>query len=590
MPVRPDKKAVAEVLEEIATLLALQGENVFKVRAYENAARALTRTREPLDELIRTGRLQTIRGIGSSTAKVIQEYYETGEPPTLLRELRAKTPPGLLELLAIPGLGPQRVRLLYEKLDVRTVADLEYALQENRLQLIEGFGPRTIETIRQGLELYRAASGRFLLGRVYPIARAMEAFLRQRWPGPVRLVGSVRRWCPVVGNVNLILQGSPPEDPTCLNLNQAPLPLDVLELQDSTWWLRAPSVGLPVVLTWVPAEDWPWAVRYYTGSREHNQAFREWAVRQGYTASGFRLQKDGTPLPLPPTGTADDAYGDEPVFAALGLAWLPPEVREGRDEIERAVRGDVPRLIEPDDVRGVLHVHTDYSDGADSLQEMMETARELGLEYVGISDHSPAAYYANGLDRERLLQQWAEMEEVQRRVPEVRILRGMEVDILPDGRLDLDEDLLQRLDFVVASVHSRFQMSRAEMTERIVRAMRHPCTTILGHPTGRLLLGRKGYEVDLDRILEVAAETGTLIEINANPYRLDLDWTHLEKARRMGIRFSIDPDTHRKSDLGDYVYGVGIARKGWLTAADVVNTLPVSELLDVLGQKRRRRP
>ncbi len=589
MPTRPDKKAVAEVLEEIATLLALQGENVFKVRAYENAARALTRTREPLDELIRTGRLQSVRGIGSSTAKVIREYYETGEPPALLRELRAKTPPGLLELLEIPGLGPQRVRLLYEKLDIRTVADLEYALQENRLQLIEGFGPRTIETIREGLALYRAASGRFLLGKVYPIAVAIEAFLRQRWPGPVRLVGSVRRWCPVVGNVNLLLQGVPPSDPSGFGLDQAPVRLDVVEFQDPTWWLRVPSVGLPVVLTWVPAEDWPWAVRYYTGSREHNQAFQAWTTRQGYAWVGLRLQKDGAPLSLPSTGTADDVYGDEPVFERLGLAWLPPEVREGRGEIERAVRRDIPKLIEPTDVRGVLHVHTHYSDGADTLQEMMETARDLGLEYVGISDHSPAAYYANGLDRDRLFQQWAEMEEVQRRVPEVRILRGMEVDILPDGRLDLDDDLLERLDFVVASVHSRFQMSQAEMTERIVRAMRHPCTTILGHPTGRLLLGRKGYEVDLDRILEVAAETGTLIEINANPHRLDLDWTHLERARQMGVQFSIDPDTHRKSDLGDYVYGVGIARKGWLTAADVVNTRPASELLELLRQKRRRR-
>jgi len=589
MPTRPDKKAVAEVLEEIATLLALQGENVFKVRAYENAARALVRTREPLDELIRTGRLQSVRGIGRSTAQVIREYYETGEPPALLRELRAKTPPGLLELLEIPGLGPQRVRILYEKLDVRTVADLEYALQENRLQLIEGFGPRTIETIREGLALYRAASGRFLLGKVYPIAAAIEAFLRQRWPGPVRLVGSVRRWCPVVGNVNLLLQGAPPSEPSDLGLDRAPVQLDVVELQDSTWWLRVPSVGLPVVLTWVLAEDWPWAVRYYTGSREHNQAFRDWTARQGYAWAGFRLQKDGTPLSLPGTGTADDIYGDEPVFARLGLAWLPPEVREGRGEIERAVRGDVPRLIEPGDVRGVLHVHTHYSDGADTLQEMMEAARDLGLEYVGISDHSPAAYYANGLDRNRLLQQWAEMEEVQRRVPEVRIFRGMEVDILPDGRLDLDEDLLERLDFVIASVHSRFQMTPAEMTERIVRALRHPCTTILGHPTGRLLLGRKGYEVDLDRIFEVAAETGTLIEINANPHRLDLDWTHLERARRMGVRFSIDPDTHRKSDLGDYVYGVGIARKGWLTAADVANTRPAPELSELLGQKRRRR-
>ncbi len=381
MPARPDKKAVAEVLEEIATLLALQGENVFKVRAYENAARALTRTREPLDELIRTGRLQSVRGIGSSTAKVIREYYETGEPPALLRELRAKTPPGLLELLEIPGLGPQRVRLLYEKLDVRTVADLEYALQENRLQLIGGFGPRTIETIREGLALYRAASGRFLLGRVYPLAVAIEALLRRRWPGPVRLVGSVRRWCPVVGNVNLLLQGMPPSDVSALDLDAAPVTLDVVERQDSTWWLRAPSVGLPVVLTWVSPEDWPWAVRYYTGSREHNQAFRDWTTQQGYAWEGFRLRRDGTPLAIPPTGTtADDVYGDEPIFECLGLAWLPPEVREGRGEIERAARRDVPKLIEPGDVRGVLHVHTDYSDGADGLQEMMETARDLGLE------------------------------------------------------------------------------------------------------------------------------------------------------------------------------------------------------------------
>ncbi len=584
---KPDKKVIAEILEEIATLLAIHGENVYKVRAYENAARALQRVREPLEELIRSDRLRSIRGIGASTARVIQTVYETGEIPPILRELREKTPPELLELLEIPGLGPQRVHVLYQKLGVRSVADLKYMLETGALAQLEGFGPRTVEKIREGIEQYEATRDYFLLGVVYPIAQALETFLQQIWSGPVRIVGSVRRWCPVVRNINILLQGQP--DPRVRDqlITAAPIRMEVLETEATTWRLRVVPTGIPVHLVWVVPADWPWAVRYWIGSREHNQQWHDWTVEQGYTWSGIRMLRDSQPVALPESVPRD--IGDEPIFAALGLAYLPPEVREGRGEIARAVAGTVPRLIGWSDIRGVVHVHTHYSDGADSLLEMLKTARAFGLEYVGISDHSPAAHYANGLDRHRLLQQWQEMDVVQQQIPEVRILRGMEVDILPDGSLDMDDDLLERMDFVVASVHSRFQMGEREMTERIIRAMRHPCATILGHPTGRLLLGRKGYAVNLDRVFEVAAETGTLIEINANPHRLDLDWTLIEKARSMGVRFSIDPDTHRRADLRDYIYGVGIARKGWLTAEDVANTRSWPELLEWFHQIRARK-
>ena len=574
----PDKKEVAALLNRIAILMQLKGENPFRVRAFENAARTIERLQIPLEELVPAGKLEGIKGIGSTIARLVETYWKEGEPPDLLKELEAAVPPGLVELLEIPGLGPGRVRTLHQKLGITTVEDLEAALAGGRVAQLEGFGPRVLEKIQRGLELYRTYQGRYLLGHAYPLARQLIDALN-RAGLRAAIVGSIRRWCPIVRNIDILIESKPDARPLAI-WESADFKFERLDTNGPRWTIRNLDLNIPVVLLFTSAEDWPWALRYFTGSRSHNQQLDEIARARGYIREGWRYQKDKK-VPA----VRDEAD----IFALFGLAWIPPECREGRDELAMASGGSFPSLVTNDDIRGVVHVHSRYSDGADAIAELLDEARTLGLEYVGISDHSKAAHYANGLDEARLEEQWAEIDELQKRYPDVRILKGMEVDILADGTLDLDEEHLRRLDFIVASIHSRFQMPREEMTARIIRAVRHPCTTILGHPTGRLLLSREAYAVDLEAVLDAAAETGTLIEINANPYRLDLDWEMMPSALKRGIRFIINPDTHHRKDLADYQYGVGIARKGMLPPESIANTLPADELIELFRSIRTRK-
>lgn len=576
----PDRKDVAHMLERIAILLQLKGENPFKVRAYENAKRTLEQMERPLAELITTGQLTQIKGIGASIAKVIQEYYDTGEKPSLLRELETQVPSNLLELLEIPGLGPGRVRTLHEKLQIESVADLEYALNENRLDILPGFGARVKEKIRLGIEQYRAYSGKFLIGQALPLARRLLE-MAGRIPGrKVEIGGSLRRWCPIVANINVIVEG-PPDDAWLESIMSEDLSLKILDREGPTWHLIESTTRIPILIHWTVPEEWAWNLRYTTGSKEFNQAWDDWAKEKGLQRKGIRYEHNGTLL---------KARDEREVFQSMGLPWIPPELREDGKTINRAVNEGIPVLVEPKDICGVLHVHSSYSDGADTIETLLLESRLLGLKYIGISDHSKAAHYAHGLDEQRLERQWEEIDKLQKKFPDVRILKGMEVDILVDGALDLEESYLQRLDFTVVSVHSRFQLSCDEMTQRLIRAMQHPCATILGHPTGRLLLGRPGYALDMDTVLKTAAETGTILEINANPHRLDLDWTVLEKAWSLGIFFSINPDTHRKYDLRDYLYGVGIARKGGLPPEAMANTRSADDLLRLFHQLKPRPP
>ncbi len=566
----PDKKDVAALLNRIAVLMQLKGENPFRVRAFENAARTIERLQIPLEELIPAGKLEGIKGIGSTIARLVEAYWQEGAPPDLLKELEAAVPPGLVELLEIPGLGPGRVRTLHQKLGITTVEDLEAALTDGRVAKLDGFGPKILEKIQRGLELYRTYQGRYLLGHAYPLARQLVEALN-RAGLRAAIVGSIRRWCPIVRNIDILIERQPDTLPLKI-WESADFKFERLDTDGPRWTLRNLDLNIPVVLLFTSKEDWPWALRYFTGSQTHNQQLDEIARDKGFVREGWRyLQDEKVPA----------VKNEADIFALFGLAWIPPECREGRDELMIASSGSFPSLVTNENIRGVVHVHSRYSDGADAIADLLEEARTLGLEYVGISDHSKAAHYANGLDEKRLEEQWTEIEELQKRYPDVRILKGMEVDILADGTLDLDESHLRQLDFVVASIHSRFQMPREEMTARIIRAVRHPCTTILGHPTGRLLLSREAYAVDLEAVLDAAAETGTLIEINANPYRLDLDWEVMQSALQRGIRFIIDPDTHRRKDLADYRYGVGIARKGRLSAESIANTLSADELLEL---------
>lgn len=574
----PDKKEIASLLNEIAVLMQLKGENPFRVRAFENAARAIERIQEPLETVIAEGKLVNIKGIGATIARIIEAYWQTGEEPEILEELRKTVPPGLLELLEIPGLGPGRVRTLYEKLGIATIEDLEQALEKGQLSNLEGFGPKTLDKIKRGLDMYRTYQGRYLLGHAYPLAVTLTHTLKENGIR-AEVVGSIRRWCPVVRNIDILIEG-PPSKAILEIWQKEDFVFEPLDMNGTRWTLRNLDLNIPVVVLFTPEDLWPWALRYFTGSRGHNLMLDRIAGEKGYQRNGWVYQKNGE---IPAIQTEAEIY------ALMGLDYIPPECRENRDEFEIAASGTFPTLVNADDIRGVVHVHSHYSDGADPIRDLLEEARTLGLEYVGISDHSQAAHYANGLDASRLEKQWEEIEQLQRAYPDIRILKGMEVDILADGSLDLDEDHLKQLDFVVASIHSRFQMDREAMTERIIKAIRNPYTTILGHPTGRLLLSREPYAVDLEAVLDAAAETGTLIEINANPHRLDLDWEMMQVAVAKGVRMIIDPDTHKRKDLSDYIYGVGVARKGRLTADWIANTLSAGELLELFQAIRRKK-
>ncbi len=571
-----DKKEIAHFLEEIAIRLQILGENPYRVRAFQNAGRAVERLQEDIERLIREGKLESVKGIGKTTAKLIQEMIETGEPPALLKDLQEKLPESVMDLLEIRGLGPGRISLLYRKLGIRSVDELEQALESGQLLALEGFGPKTLTKIRDGIERFRAYRGKFLLGKAYPLAQELYAELHAQG-FKAEIVGSVRRFCPVVQNINVVLTGKTHEQ--ALEIVKKTLQgWKTEDLHGAEWRFVHHTLGIPCLIEWVPEDLFPWTIRYRTGSKTHNEKFYAFVVEKGFTWDGLCIHKDNKRLPV---------QTEEDIFHLLDLQYIPPELREGGDEIVLAEKGKLPELVNVEDIQGLIHVHSHWSDGADSIEELVIEARSLGLSYIVLTDHSAYAQYAHGLDEKRLEEQWKEIDRLNRKYSDFHIFKGMEVDILPDGSLDLAESHLQKLDVVIAAIHSRFQMKREDMMNRILKAIRNPYTTIFAHPTGRLLLGRKGYEVDFDILFRVCAETGTLLEINANPHRLDLDWTRIPQARKHGIRFSIDPDTHHKADLRDYIYGVGIARKGGLTPEIIANTQPVDAVIQWLRKNKK---
>ncbi|MBI2878006.1 MAG: DNA polymerase/3'-5' exonuclease PolX [Candidatus Tectomicrobia bacterium] len=569
-----DKRQVARIFEEIGTLLEIQGESPFKSRAYSTAARTLEGLEEDLDALVRNGRLQELKGIGQALAEKITELVTTGRLEYYER-LKGSLPGSLLEMLAIPTLGPKKIKAIYEGLGIKTVGELEYACHENRLVDLPGFGPKTQEKILQGIALFKRHRDRFLYSEAIPIAREILEALR-RTPSVLRaeIAGSLRRRKETVKDIDLLVCSEDP-GPVMAGFTHLSQVEQVVEAGSTRSRVRLVN-GIGADLRVVRDEEFPFALHYFTGSQEHNIALRERARRQGIKLNEYGLFR----------GEKRIACRDEAeVFAALGLGFIPPELREDMGEIEAAEREELPQLIEEAEIRGVFHVHTRWSDGNASVEVMARAARDLGYQYLGIADHSQVARYARGLEPERLQAQQAEIEEANRKLPEITLLKGAEVDILPDGSLDYSEEILQGFDFAIASVHSRFNMTEEEMTRRIVRALSHPCVTMLGHPTGRLLLGREGYPIDIDAVLEAAARHGVVIELNANPHRLDLDWRHLKKAAALGVKISINPDAHSPEGLRDTAYGVGIARKGWLTREDVFNALPREEMMKRLQWK-----
>lgn len=573
-----DRIAAAHVLEQIASYLELKGENPFRVRAFRGAAKAVLSVPRDLTEALADGSLAATKGVGPATLGIIKELNETGKA-SMLEELREEVPPGLIEMLGVSGLGVTRIRTIHEKLGLETLAELEDAARGGTLAGLPGFGPKTADAVLKGIARLRRGQA----FRLSHHAADEAAILREalgRLPGVTRAIvaGEVRRRTEVVREVVVVLVTEGTAAELFRALGEMAGVDEVTGSDERQVTLRFASGTAARVIATPPANLGAVLVQA-TGNESHLQALAEHAAARGFALNAAGLWRGREFVP-----TADEAA----LYATLGLAEIPPELREGGDEIARAEAGTLPSLIDVSDLRGFLHCHTSYSDGNVTVEEMATACRDAGYAYVGITDHSKAAAYAGGLTEADLVRQWAEIDEVNARRIGIRVLKGIESDILADGSLDYDDGILAGFDFVIASVHSRFQMDEAGMTARVLRALDNPYLTILGHPTGRLLLSRDPYPLDLEQVFARAGERGVAIEINADPHRLDLDWRLLRRARAAGAMISIGADAHNRAGLGYMAFGIGMARKGGLTTGDVLNTRTADEFLQFAGARKVR--
>ncbi len=567
---------IAAVFDELADLLEIKGENPFRIRAYRNAARIVGNLGEELQGKVDAGDdLTQITGIGKDLAAKIGQMVITGRI-AYLEELRQELPAGLMDMLRLPGLGPKRVKILFNDLNIQGVEQLAAAAKAGKIRASKGFGEKIEATILKAIESRQVEGRRFRRASMTAQAEALLKLLRET-PGvkQAELAGSYRRARETVGDLDILVEAAAPEA-AMERFTTYPEVQQVLAKGDtkSSVLLKA---GIQVDLRVVPAESFGAALQYFTGSKEHNIAVRKIAQAQGLKVNEYGVMKGETSV----------AGRTEPeVYAALGLAWIPPELREDRGEVERAGAGGLPRLVERGDIRGDLHNHSTWSDGVHSVAEMAAAAQALGYEYLGVCDHSKRLTVANGLDEKRLAAQIEEIDRLNANLKGFRLLKGSEVDILEDGTLDLSDDILKQLDLVVVSVHSKFNLSREKQTERVLRALDHPATSILAHPTGRLILEREPFEIDIPRVIEHARQRGCFLELNANPMRLDLNDIYCQMAKQAGVLISIDVDAHRAQDLDLMVYGIGQVRRGWLEKPDVLNTRPLKELLKLLSSAR----
>jgi DNA polymerase (family 10) len=586
------KNEIAAVLEEIATLLELKDENPFKIRAYANAARSLETWGGNVSELKDEEALEKIPGIGKAIASKIKELAETGSLK-YLQELRAEFPATILELFSIPNLGAKKIKALHEKLQVSSIEQLQKACESGRVAELPGFGETTQTKLCEAIAKRTQHAGSFQLGQVAPEAETLRNDLAAHPDAlHVDLAGSYRRRKEIVRDVDFVVATKKPEAIAKFFIAH-PLVESVIAQGSTKTSVRLRS-GIQSDLRVVSTAEYPFALNYFTGSKEHNIEMRNRALKRGWTLNEYRLgevppdpkaKKKGSTTAASAARTSR-VRDEAELYRALDLDFIPPELRENCGEFEAAERHSLPKLIEKENLRGTFHCHTTASDGHNSLEEMAEAAQELGLEYLGIADHSRSSIQAHGLDESKLRAQIAAIRKLNKTFDGFRLFAGVECDILRDGSLDFPDEVLSQLDYAVASIHSVFNLSEADMTRRIIRAMENPFITMLGHPTGRLLLKREPYHVDLAAIIDAAARTGTWIEINAAPKRLDLDWRWWPLAKQKGVKCVINPDAHRVERLQDLWFGVGVARKGWLTKDDVVNCLPLGKIEQALRAKR----
>ena len=584
---------IAAVLDELADLLEIRGSNPFRIRAYRNAVRTVRGLTRSLRSMVEAEEdLTELSAIGKDMSAHIVELITTGSL-SRLEELAEEIPRSLVDLVKLDGVGPKKAKKLWESLDVKTVDELEEALNAEKVQALEGFGTTSVQKILRAIEDFRRYSGRFLLSQVDDLIGPLVEHIREvKGVQRIEVAGSYRRRKETIGDVDLLVQAGLPA-PDVMERFTTFGSVERVDLGGDTRGAVVLRSGLEVDLRVIPPRSFGAALQYFTGSVEHNVAVRQLALRQGLRLNewgAFRLPEGVDPEEV---GKEDGerVAGDteESVFEAVGLPWIPPVIRENRGEIEAARDGSLPELVTLEDIRGDLHMHSTWSDGKASIEEMARACQARGYEYLAISDHSPALAMVQGLTPDKAPEQWAEIDRVQEGLDGITIFKSLEVDILRDGSLDMTDEVLEVLDVVIVSVHSLMDMDNATMTDRVIRAMQHPSVDIVGHPTGRLLGRREPFELDVEAVLQAASELDVAVEINANPNRLDLNDVHARRAKELGVKVVISTDAHSVQRLDHISYGVDQARRGWLSREDVLNTMTVDQLRDWMGRREMRR-
>lgn len=567
-----DKKRVAEILEEMGTILDLQGANPFRSRAFHNGAIIVGGLADDLAEIVRAKTLTEIDGIGKGLAQIIEDLVTTGKSDEY-EALKRSIPPGLLDIMRIPGLGPKRIKLLHERLGIESVEDLKNAAEQHRLSDVEGFGEKMEQNILRRIERLKKSSDRHLLSTALTAATdVVEQLKRLPSVRQCEIAGSLRRRKETIGDIDIVVAAAEKDRPGIMDsfvkLGESSVARGDTK---SSIVLKA---GINCDLRIVTESEFPFAMNYFTGSKEHNVEMRSLARRKGWSLNeyGFSPVEEGSKKK--PVVCKDEAE----LYEFLGLRYIPPELRENMGEFDAARENRLPDLVEETDLQGTFHCHTDYSDGANTLEEMSEAVRKRGWKYWGVADHSRAAAYAGGMTVEKAKAQLKAIDALNTKLSGVRIFKGIECDIMADGSLDYQDRVLAQYEYVIASIHGKFNMTEEEATKRLIKALKNKYVTMLGHPTGRVLLSRDGYPVNMAQVIQAAADYGKAIEINAHPYRLDLDWRLVRLAREKSVLIAINPDAHNVDGLNDVRYGIGVARKGWLEKKDVLNTWSPAEL------------
>lgn len=571
------REKIVTILNQIALILEIKGENAFKIRAYKNGSEIIENYGDDIIQITKDGKLGELKGIGKALASKIEEIVETGKL-TYLDELKLEFPDTFFDLFEISNLGPKKIKKLYDNLQIDSIDKLEASCKNNEISKVSGFGKKSVEAILESISFRKSNSKFFRTGDIAPIAESILEFLRQLpQTSQAEIAGSYRRGKEIVHDIDFIVATKLPVE-IINEFTEMPEVAQVISKGKTKSSVRLNN-GLQCDLRAVKNSEFPFALNYFTGSKAHNVKMRSLAIKNGYSLNEYALNSK--------TKTNEDVINDESdLYKALGLSFIHPALREDQGEVEAAKDASLPNLIQIENLKGTFHNHTTASDGKNSLSEMAEAATDLGLQYLGISDHSKSSVQANGLSDEELLQQVKEIKDFNdRNNNELTIFSGVECDILKDGSLDYNESVLSQLDYCIASVHSSFSLTENEMTQRVIKAIESPHVTMIGHLTGRLLLLRKPYDINVSKIIDACAKNNTIIEINANPRRLDMDWRWWKKAKDKGVKCSINPDAHKIEHFQYLHFGVKIAQKGWLESSDVVNCLPVDEVKKLLKQK-----